>query len=172
MASCLGDGRYFIDKMNQTLRDQINNIESDVANLRTFYTSNYSKVLNDGFSAITSGIGNTLKTHVLDISDTSSLNILEKLSLSSNYACTAPGFSADSWVPSNIQTLINCKIPSGAQSDSSTCSSIANFENRNDGCNGCIDSTSVENLLNTNRAGISSHFQNRYPGADCVFFAD
>ena len=83
----------------------------------------------------------TLEAKKLDISDPSSIAILDRLSKSYEYDCVANGFHQDSWVPSLYQDPeeIPCKFGIGAVADHTTCSMGDEFQGRAQGCVGCMD---------------------------------
>lgn len=77
-----------------------------------------------------------------DVTDLDSTNaaILNTISnpTNNNAGCNA-AFSADSWVPSNNQNTVSCKVSSGHLAGSTDCSSSITGTN----CYGCIDSSQV-----------------------------
>ncbi len=73
--------------------------------------------------------------------DTTNFNILRALSDPTNttlkIGCTTtpPVFAADSWLPSNSQTAISCKVTSGT-GNLATCPTINAIN-----CKGCMDTS-------------------------------
>lgn len=99
-----------------------------------------------------------MRAEILDISDTS---VLEKISDSNQYTCSAPGFNTDSWIPSLAQNTVSCKV-SGDEADNSTCTSDTSFQTRGSGCIGCMDSYLIF-AGNTSRTDVLVSLNLRYP---------
>lgn len=148
-----------LDELNNTY-NSLSNIDLDLVN-----------VINIAHGVLKDNITSFKTAQIPDITDQSSLAQLIKLSQSSNYACTSSGFTSDSWIPSISQNplYIPCSISAGANSDSSTCTSAANFNTRASGCTGCMDTYDLfkGNLTYTN---VQSALNSRYPDASCSTF--
>ncbi len=71
--------------------------------------------------------------------DTTNYNILRALSDPTNTTlksgCTSATFAADSWLPSNSQTAISCKV-TGGTGNLANCPTITAAT-----CNGCMDTS-------------------------------
>lgn len=102
-----------------------------------------------------------MKSEVIDITDFSALT---KLSKASQYACTASGFTSDSWIPSiTTQTNVPCQINGGNQVSDPQCASVVNST-----CSGCIDTylmfeskslaSEVKTDLDTRYSGCGTNF--------------
>jgi hypothetical protein len=122
---------------------------------------------------VTSYITNYRDSVILDIDDAPSISIMSSITKASNYAsCTATGFTADSWIPSNSQNPVYmaCQIANGAQATGSACAG-ANFASRGGSCKGCMDITSVlPTTTYANKAAVLTALGNRYSG--CTTFND
>lgn len=146
----------------------LTNLSSSLTSMNSFNTTYTASVILSAMTAVTSWITNYQTGVVLDITDSSSINVLTSLSQSSSYSsCTATGFTSDSWVPSNSQnpTYISCRISGGNQASSSSCS--GGVASRGGSCNGCMDTTSTLNGYSS-QATLLSDLNSRYSG--CTTF--
>jgi hypothetical protein len=107
----------------------------------------------------------------LDITSVPDIDILQRLSNPTNYACTASTFSTDSCIPSINQKNndIPCKVQSSQSVTSQTCKTVIDFESSNNGCTGCIDTTSILSQFGSYDEVLSS-LNNRYSDATCAVF--
>lgn len=149
----------------------ITNLSNSVTNINSFNITYTSSMILSAMSQITSYLTNYNTGVILDFVDSSSFTILNNLSNSTAYSgCTSPGFTSDSWVPSNSQNpvYIACKIPSGNITVAASCTGT-NFNTRAGSCNGCMDTALVLNSY-TAKATLLSNLNTRYPAAGCSTF--
>ena len=142
-----------------------------IAAMNSIDGSAQSNRIIEHFKDMEAEIKGTLEAKKLDIADTSSIAILDKLSKSYEYNCVANGFHEDSWVPSIYQNPddIPCKFGLGAVADHTTCAMGDEFEQRAPGCIGCIDTYGIFKFTDT-KGAVENALTLRYAGDGCKPF--
>ncbi len=165
-----GNGDIISSILGTSVFSTIADLNSTYNNLTSIDTSLVS-LINLAHTDMKNNITAFKIAQVADITDQSSLSQLIKLSQPSNYACSTSGFTSDSWIPSITQnpTYAACQITGGSNSDSSTCTTSADFNARATGCTGCMDTF---DLFKTNLTYVSvnSALSLRYSNPSCSTF--
>lgn len=147
----------------------LQNLSSALLNVSSFNGTYISSQINAGMTNLTNTIGYYKYAQISDITDQTSLTLLQNLANSSAYpSCTATGFSSDSWVPSDSQktAYVNCQISGGNNATSTQCTTT-NLNARTGGCTGCMDTASIFASY-TSAATVQSNLNTRYPS--CTTF--
>ena len=133
-SSCLlGQSGDILSKISgQQNKAYLDLMKNAMNNASTFNGPSYSTTLNKSYSPIPPTINNYGNALLLDITDSSSIGILNRISNASNYDCQSGDFKFDSWVPNTkqVDSLVSCKSLVGMpNADNSTCSSLSQFSN-------------------------------------------
>lgn len=111
------------------------------------------------------------RAEVTDLDSQTDIGILQQLSDSTKYTCSATGFGADSWVPTTNQqqVYVPCKLQQMDPVTNQTCNSTQQFESRAPGCQGCIDTLSILSQVGSS-LNVLPLLNKRYPSDDCSPF--
>lgn len=143
-----GDGNLIEQFTGTDGYSKIDTFDSIFVTLQDFSATPY---LNSIYSNLTVTLSTSLSYglgQLMDITDTSSINVLSVLANYSkgSYTNCNSNLPADSWVPSNSQspsssTIISCTATNGQSGTATTCSS--GVSSTSSGCSGCMDSSEV-----------------------------
>ena len=150
---------------------------SSLTSLNTSYldlssiTVQTGTVITNLHNLIKDTTGSYKKAQINDITDETSLILLKKISQPTSYSCSSSGFSSDSWIPSITQnpTYVPCRVNSGLNSNSSTCTSSADFSSRASGCTGCMETYDLFKS-NLSAATVKTSLDTRYTDPSCSTF--
>jgi len=151
----------------------IQNLSSALTSIGNFNITYQANLLLTAMNQVTTVISNYQSGVVNDISDTSSISILTKISNASAYSrCSTSYFATDSWIPSVVQSLtyVGCLVANANNPTSAICGG-ANFTSAGGSCNGCLDITSIFNTGSyANKAAVLNALNNRYSATGCSTF--
>lgn len=108
---------------------------------------------------------NWCRGEIIDL-DSYNFDILQKVANPTyeTWKDCAGTFRNDSWVPAYVQNptfpIISCEVPSGNVGNIHSCTATLEG-NQSATCGGCMDSTSLSNLITTS-TDLTSQLSNRY----------
>lgn len=146
----------------------INNLTAVIDELNQFDVNMYRKQIEGNFTIGLSYIREFTSSRIIDVTDSSSLSILSKISkpsLAGYQGCNA-NLDSDSWVPSDYPNsqypVIICTSRSGGVGNETTCpNGIAEVGQ----CGGCMDSAQILNYYQRNpTSDLNADLASRYGG--------
>ena len=151
----------------------VHNLSSTLIGIENMNITQESASIQANLTNLTNILNNYQMGVINDITDPSSINIIQTLSKASSYSsCTDPDFAGDSWVPSTSQDPVYsaCQINGGNNATKTVCSS-SNFAAASGGCDGCMDTTSILNTASYYyKSSVLSALNRRYSGSGCSTF--
>ena len=95
--------------------NSLTSISNTLSTLNVFNASDMVTKVNDAFTNMTSYVEKFRSSQIIDITDTSSLSLLDSISDSANYGTPCAAATGDSWIPSVTQDTSNlrnvtCKV--------------------------------------------------------------
>ena len=151
----------------------LQNLSTALTSIGNYNTTYQANLLLSSMNQVTSVISNYQSGVINDITDTSSISILTKISNASAYSgCSTSYFATDSWIPSVVQspTYVGCLVANGNNATSGSCGGT-NFATAGGSCNGCMDITSILNTGSyASKTAVLNALNNRYSAAGCSTF--
>jgi hypothetical protein len=151
----------------------VQNLSTSLTGISNFNVTAQAATVNSASSTLSTYISNYQNGVTNDITDSSSISILQTLSKASSYSgCTTASFATDSWIPATSQspTYAACQISGGNNASSSNCTG-GNFAAASGGCSGCMGTTSILNTATySTKASVLTALNNRYSAGGCSTF--
>ena len=146
-------------------------LEDTINGMNSFNATSTISSITQTWDPTYAGLNDRYRGKVLDFSSSSDLTLLRNIASRTGYSgCTSGTFSSDSWIPTILSgASVSCSGATG-NVDDTQCNTQANIQTSGNGCDGCIDSLKVLNVIS---GSIAADLKTRYNGGgDCDTFSD